>query len=107
MKIMDIIFFTNNIVESANSRLYINTIIKNKKNTVNIFSKEISKFIYLYYTCSKYNPPIFSKSKAFVNFIITQNFNDNIKLITNEDLINIYINYKNNIYKSNIVRRYY
>ena len=39
---LDKIFFTNNIVESANSRLNIN-IKKNKNNTVNNFSKEINK----------------------------------------------------------------
>ena len=44
LKIIDKIFFTNNIVESANSRLNQN-IKKNTNNTVNIFSKEINKLI--------------------------------------------------------------
>lgn len=98
LKIIDKIFFTNNIVESANSRLNQN-IKKNTNNTVNIFSKEINKLINLFYTSGKYNPPLFTKTKAIINFIFTENFNDNIKLINNEELKNIFINYKNNIDK--------
>ena len=103
LKIIDKIFFTNNIVESANSRLNQN-IKKNTNNTVNIFSKEINKLINLFYTSGKYNPPLFTKTKAIINFIFTENFNDNIKLINNEELKNIFINYKNNIDKNNSIK---
>ena len=97
---LDKIFFTNNIVESANSRLNIN-IKKNKNNKVNIFSIEINKLINLYYTSKNYNSPIFSKTKAIVNYIFETNFNEKINLINNKDLKNIYIKYKNNIDKNN------
>ena len=106
---LDKIFFTNNIVESANSRLNIN-IKKNKNNTVNNFSKEINKLINLYFTSKNYIPPVFSKTKAIVKYIFETNFNEKTNLINNEDLKYIYIDYKNNIDKNNtdyVILTYY
>ena len=80
---LDKIFFTNNIVESCNSRLN-SVLIKNKNNTVNNFNKTINKIINLYFANDTYNPRVFSKKKAIsYYFIKVNNISEDIKLINN------------------------
>jgi len=100
---IDKLFFTNNIVESCKSRLN-SDIKKNKTNTVYQFSIEINKIINLYFTSNKYIPPIFTKVKAISKyFIIDNKFSENIHLIDNSMLKNIFKNYKlSNIPNNNI-----
>ena len=45
---IDLLFFTNNILESCNSKINCN-IIKNKNNTVNMFSIQINNIINIYF----------------------------------------------------------
>ena len=59
---LDKLFFTNNIMESFNSRINHN-IIKDKNNNINTFNKQINYIINLYKVCGNYNPPVFSKCK--------------------------------------------
>ena len=94
---LDKIFFANNIVESCNSRLN-KHIINNQKNTVNKFNKQINKIINLYFTSGKYRPPIFSKVKAIISFIIKNKFNENIKLINYLELRNWFKSYRNDLF---------
>ena len=92
---IDKLFFTNNIVESCNSRLNVD-IKKNKNNTINQFGIEINKIINLFFTAGKYKPPIFTKAKAISKYFIVDNkFSQEIHLIDNKTLKNIFINYKN------------
>ena len=98
--ILDKVFFTNNIVESCNSRLN-KLIIKNKNNIVNNFNNQINQIINQYYVSGKYNPPAFIKTKAIAIYMIETKFENNIKLIENYDLKNIFNHYRNDLYKNN------
>ena len=74
--LLDKLFFTNNIMESFNSRINHN-IIKDKNNTINKFNNQINYIINLYKVSGKYIPPIFSKTKALaVYFTNDDNFNN-------------------------------
>ena len=94
---LDKIFFTNNIVESCNIWLNKN-IINNQNNTVNKFNIQINKIINLYFTSGKYRPPIFSKVKAIISYIIKNKFNDNLKLINYLELRNWFKSYRNDLF---------
>ena len=73
-------------------------IINNQNNTVNKFKKQINKIINLYFTSGKFRPPIFSKVKAIISFIIKNKFNENIKLINYLELRNWFKSYRNDLF---------
>ena len=100
-KNIDKLFFTNNIMESINSRLNYN-LIKNKNNNVNQFNMKLNEIINLYNSANKYVPPIFSKTKAIANFIYyNKNFIEKIHLITHKELKEIFKGYKKTVIPNN------
>jgi len=79
---------------------------KNKNNNINRFSIEINNTINLYSIDKRYKPPIFTKVKALANFYVEEGkkkLGNNINLITNKELKEIFIKYKKKYLPNNNV----